>query len=442
MPPGSRNLQNGQDMVVFLAKADEKLTLNSKMKNPGWTSFKGVMKTLKPIRLTMFLIASGLLLSCMAVNLPAIYGATPSSVASSVPTNNLPVTPSQPLPTYPLGLTSVNNLESSTPPGSFFDGKLFDNRTYTNPSVAGLTFRTSWADIEPSQGNFVWTKLDTVFNQAEKNNKWVELVLIPGFGTPAWALQGVQTSTFSIIYGPGKGQQLVMPLPWDQTYLERWFTFLKAVSGRYQSRPSFIKIAADGPTSITGEMTLPDTPTDLCTWVQVGYSSDRIIGAWKQVFTHYAQIFPRQYFSLALYPPLPIVGTTRCVNGNPTGINHAESQRVRDILIGLGVDNYPKRFVLQENGLTGSTGEATGGSYDIVKSYSGKIVIGYQLATSAMASPAYMGDPDGVTALRNSLQRGIEAHAQFLEVYEPDVLSPAAQNVLATFASEEAPAVH
>jgi predicted anti-sigma-YlaC factor YlaD len=92
--------------------------------------------------------------------------------------------------------------------------------------------------------------------------------------------------------------------------------------------------------------------------------------------------------------------------------------------------------------LTGASGKATGGSYDIVKSYSGKVVTGYQLATSAMASPVYMGDPNGVTALHNSLQWGIDAHVQFLEVYEPDVLASAAQNVLATFASELTPAAH
>jgi Beta-galactosidase len=313
---------------------------------------------------------------------------------------------------------------------------LFDGRTYANPSIAGLTFRTSWADIEPTQGNFVWTKLDSVFDSSEKNNKWVELIIIPGFGTPTWALQGVQTATFSVIYGPGKGQELLMPLPWDQTYLDRWFAFLKAVSARYQDRPSFIKIAADGPTSLTGEMTLPDAPPDLCTWIKVGYTSDQIIGAWKQVFANYAQFFPRQYFSLALYPPLPIVSTTRCANGNPTGIDRAESQRVRAVIIGLGVDNYSKQFNLQENGLTTATGNSSTGAYDVVKSYGGRVVIGYQLATSAMQNPVYMGGvADGATALQKALQLGVDAHAQFLEVYEQDVLDPAAQNTLANIAS-------
>jgi hypothetical protein len=353
--------------------------------------------------------------------------ATAQPTAIPVPTNTLSIH----IPAQPRGLTAVNDFEPSTRVGS-----LFDDRTYANPNIAGLTFRTSWADVEPADGNFVWTKLDTVFDNAEKNNKWVELVLIPGFGAPAWALQGVQTATFSVVYGPGKGDQLALPLPWDQTYLDRWFAFLKAVSARYQNRPAFIKIAADGPTSVTGEMSLPNAPADLCTWIQVGYTSDRLIGAWQQVFANYAQIFPRQYFSLALYPPPPIVSTTRCQNGNPTGADHNESQRVRAAIVALGADNYPKQFVLQTNGLTAAKEDASSsGGYAFVESYSGKVVIGFQLTTSAMAHPTSMGDPDGATALQESLQKGLDAHALFIEVYEPDVLSPAAQAVLATFAA-------
>jgi hypothetical protein len=389
-----------------------------------------------PIRLTILVFTFGLL-AAYATAIPApAHGATftvptLSPTPPSVSTDNTPTTLAPSLVAPPRGLTAVNSIDPSTRAGS-----LFDDRTYANPNIAGLTFRTSWADIEPAEGTFVWDNLDTVFNAAEQNSKWVELVLTPGFSTPAWALQGVQSATFSVIYGPGKGKQLLLPLPWDQTYLNRWFAFLNAVSIRYQNRPSFNKIAADGPTSVTAEMSLPNTPADLCTWVKVGYTSDRLIGAWKQVFAKYAQIFPHQYFSLALYPPLPIVSTTRCKDGNPIGIVHRESQRVTAVIIGLGVDNYPKQFVLQADGLTAAKEDPSNvGAYDLIKSYSGKVVIGFQLTTSAMVHPVDMGDPDGATALQKSLQKGVDAHAQFLEVYEPDVLDPTAQNVLATFAS-------
>ncbi len=385
-------------------------------------------------RLTISVIALAFLVGCSLPGRSPAGGAplTPASVSTSAaPTSTVYV-----FPTQPRGITAVNDFIPAGQAGSLFSGQLFDDRTYANPNIAGLTFRTSWADIEPAQGNFVWDKLDTVFDKAEKNGKWVELILIPGFATPAWALQGVQTDSFSVIYGPGKGGNLTLPLPWDPTYLDRWFTFLKAVSARYQDRPSFIKIAADGPTSVTAEMSLPNAPADLCTWIKDGYTSDRLIGAWKQVFANYAKIFPRQYFSLALYPPLPIVATTKCRNGNPGGLDHSESQRVTAAIIAMGADNYASKFVLQENGMTAAKDNtATTGAYEVVKSYEGKIVIGYQLVTSAIQHPTDMGDPDGATALQKSLQRGVDAKAQFLEVWEPDVLAPSAQNVLAAVAS-------
>ena len=64
-------------------------------------------------------------------------------------------------------------------------------------------------------------------------------------------------------------------------------------------------------------------------------------------------------------------------------------------------------------------------------------MIGYQLSTSAMQNPGYMGGvSDGAVALQMSLQNGLDAHPQFLEVYEPDMLAPAAQSELASVASQ------
>ena len=49
---------------------------------------------------------------------------------------------------------------------------------------------------------------------------------------------------------------------------------------------------------------------------------------------------------------------------------------------------------------------------------------------------------DGATALQMSLQNGLDAHPQFLEVYEPDILAPGTQSELATVASQLASAEH
>ena len=89
----------------------------------------------------------------------------------------------------PYGISTVNLIDASRV------GKLFDTsnptlNAYTNPNTSGVTFRTSWADVEPEEGRLDFSKIDTVFTDAERNGKWVDLLLMPGFGTPSWAMQG------------------------------------------------------------------------------------------------------------------------------------------------------------------------------------------------------------------------------------------------------------
>ena len=110
----------------------------------------------------------------------------------------------------PVGISVVNLINASRV------GKLFDTsnptlNAYANPNTSGVTFRTSWADVEPEEGKFDFSKIDTVLANAEKNSKWVRLILVPGFGTPGWALQGVQSGMFRIPYGPGAAQSRGYP---------------------------------------------------------------------------------------------------------------------------------------------------------------------------------------------------------------------------------------
>ncbi len=117
----------------------------------------------------------------------------------------------------PYGISVVNLIDASRV-GQLFDTSNPTLNAYTNTNTSGGTFRTSWADVEPENGKFDFSKIDTVLANAERNGKWVRLILVPGFGTPAWAMQGVQSDTFSIQYGPGAGTPKRLPIPWDSVY--------------------------------------------------------------------------------------------------------------------------------------------------------------------------------------------------------------------------------
>ena len=231
---------------------------------------------------------------------------------------------------------------------------------------------------------------------------------------------------FTIPYGPGSGMLLPLPVPWDQTYLSRWFTFLKVIADRYAGKASFRKIAAAGPTCVSAEMSLPDSSNDIVQWEKFGYTTQKYINAWKQTFSAYSSIFPRQYFSLALHPGLPIPDST-------------QKAYVREQIISLGLQ-YPSQFALQADGLKGYRSNETYGDR-VVRDYSGQVVTGFMMDTTAVLRPQQMGaEGNPPLALRRSIDKGmapnnIGRHINYLEIYEGDVLSADMQPVLEYAAS-------
>lgn len=344
----------------------------------------------------------------------ATSATTPGAIAPPA----TPTSPSEGRLAQPVGLIAVQAYEAGDP-------SVFTSGVYTNASISGVAPRVDWQEMEPSAGDFDWQITDQVFAQAAASHKFVVLILVPGFDTPTWALPGVATATFARQYGPGAGQVGALPLPWDQTYLTRWFAFLQAVADRYGNDPAFRMIAAAGPTSVSVEMSLPNGTADLARWMTLGYTPDRYVVAWQTVFQAYARIFPRQYISLALYPGLPL-GTSGTRDASQTT---ATPPRV--LAAGLA---YRAGFALQTSGLAGAR---TGSDlYNLVRTNGGTVVTGFQLTTSATNDPGQMGDAASpLHALALTLQLGVAAHVDFLEVYEADVVNPVMQGLLQTTAA-------
>jgi hypothetical protein len=304
--------------------------------------------------------------------------------------------------------------------------KSLDLRALGNPFISGVALQIHWSDLEPVQGHPDWSKLDALFAAAESSKKWVQLLIFPGFFAPAWALEGVQTESFAVQYGPGKGTALKLPMPWNSVYLTRWFAFLKQLSDRFGHSPAFRVIAADGPTSVSAEMTLPQTLEDMRKWEEDAYTPRKYIDAWQKVFQAYAAGFPNQSVSLSLGSGLNINDQG---NRDPR-----EGTRTRQIIIDQAAGLLGRRFVLQNSDL--SAGPVQHPATGFVIGYSGRLTTGLQLRTSAERESADMGaSGDPALALRRSIDKGMEPasngqHVNYLEIYEPDVLADDMQPVL------------
>jgi hypothetical protein len=312
-----------------------------------------------------------------------------------------------------------------------------DLQSVNNQYMSGVALQVHWSDLEPAQGKPDWSKLDALFSAAQSSKKWVQLLIFPGFFTPAWALKGVQTGQFAIQYGPGQGTVKNLPVPWDQVYLGRWFTFLGMLAARYGNSPAFSTIAADGPTSVSAEFTLPKSPADVRQWQTLGYTPSKYIAAWQKVFQVYASDFPSQYISLS-------VGSGQ-ININDEGkIVHGGQTSTRQSIIDAAISTLGKRSVLQSSNVHAGAGpnEPNSQADDaVVTVYSGRIITGLQMRTSAEHGSDVMGAAGNPPlALRRSVDLAMEPnangqHINYLEIYEPDVLAPEMQSVLQYAAS-------
>jgi hypothetical protein len=163
---------------------------------------------------------------------------------------------------------------------AFYDSML------DNPAVAGLHLEVHWdfAQPLPPPAPPNWGYIDVAFREAERHGKTIQLDVTAGFNSPAWVWDANQstgipscdplfasppepapncgTVTFSYYAErtdqDGNGNKLVLPLPWNRTYVSRWHEFLAALQARYGFNHLLVAVTMAGPTAASPEMILPN----------------------------------------------------------------------------------------------------------------------------------------------------------------------------------------
>lgn len=160
-----------------------------------------------------------------------------------------PPPPPPPPPASSPSASSVFALADPGDPRATLDALAADSR------VEGIAFRTTWGLLEPQDGAYDWSALDTALEVARNRGKKLTLhVGATGFGLPRW-LTGLGVATYS--FALRNGQRTTDPVPWDATYLARYGRFVQAMAAHIRSRgdESLLRAVSDGvPVS---EMSLP-----------------------------------------------------------------------------------------------------------------------------------------------------------------------------------------
>jgi hypothetical protein len=264
--------------------------------------------------------------------------------------------------------------------------------------VTGISLRLSWKLLEPEKGRFDWTFLDNEIAAAGEAGKTITLRVLPGVHSPDW-LYELGAAPFEFVDSNPRhsmfGKKLRIPTPWDEIFLSEWKKLIVALGARYANNRNITIAHLTGPNQNSAEMHLPHLPADLQHWQEKGYTSQKLIHAWRQCIDAWAQALPTAHLSLNLSPAI-------------------FKDTVMEEVAQYGYQGYGRRFMLQNNALTAKPVHRRT-DFGIIREYARKIMVGFQMLGMATAkSNPRQGD------LRQSIDNGLAMGASYFEIYPHD----------------------
>jgi Ca2+-binding RTX toxin-like protein len=228
---------------------------------------------------------------------------------------------------------------------------------YANESITGVSLSLVWNTIEPVNGTFNWATLDNEIYRALASGKQISLSVIPNrLDAPGWLFDAgaEKLSVATNNHGTTTGNITDLAAPWDTTYQAEYAGMMQALSDHLKTIPgaydavSVVKIT--GINQITAETRLPG---GVATWLDAGYTPDRVVDAWKAFAAATDSAFPDKVLGLEVldkhgFPSIDNDGQIVTAS-SPTYVD------VTRAIIDAGLEMFEGRFMVQHDGLSSGT---------------------------------------------------------------------------------------
>jgi hypothetical protein len=280
--------------------------------------------------------------------------------------------------------------------------RLNNTPCWTNSNVDGIVLRADWDKIEPTEGRIDFSYFDRGLELAKTYNKRIEILVPAGKHSPQW-VYAAGAEKFYFHHHNGKPADY-MPIPWHPVLQEKFGNLIKKLGQRYDSSPYLSYVVMTGFGHSTEAWFAG--PADMHEYNTIGGNARWLEGA-KWFAALYNKAFPTTPFLIAMCPP------SRDDEGRATLKEFVEDS----------VKDYPYRFGLKAASLAPNDKPGSRKlSYQSVNRFSDQTVTGFEML---LATKKLTG------TLKEALDTAIALKAQFVEIYEPDLIDPKQQEVLA-----------
>ncbi|NJN27492.1 MAG: hypothetical protein HC819_16720 [Cyclobacteriaceae bacterium] len=182
------------------------------------------------------------------------------------------------------------------------------------PYIAGMTAAFTWQELEPKENQYDFNGIIELLDWAKKNDKLLNIVLVAGNKSPEWLYsKDINSITWKRRW---KEDQAKMhneefnteksPVFWDDKYLVLWKDLITALSEKIAQHSALGYIVITGATPkdyTTGTVIRYDE--DWNKIIELGYTHELHLKAWKSLIDHYIEVFKDNDLVLAVGPLRP-----------------------------------------------------------------------------------------------------------------------------------------
>lgn len=286
-----------------------------------------------------------------------------------------------------------------------------------DPNVDGVSIRFDWANLEPTEGVFDFSYLDTTVASCAAARKKVLLRIGTQSGKPAWVTTAVKNAGGLFFHFVSDGKNTSIPVFWDPTFLEKKTAMIAALGAHFTANPTVVIVVASFANASSEDWNVPHTTQYVTQWQNLGYTSDKLVGAGHTIIDATMTAFPNQFVTLAVSS-----NGTKLDQPNPDPADYVATTVVNDER-----DLWPGRLIAQKNDLSTFIPAYPGTKtiYEMMTEFAPNV--GGQMLFQCVNDPTYKvnrGIPiDPALALTLSINNALSYSEKYVEIYQVDVVN-------------------
>lgn len=298
-------------------------------------------------------------------------------------------------------------------------GKIANQTVLDDPNIVGVSIRYGWVDLEPTEGAFNWSFLDAEVARVAAAGKKVCLRIATQAGKPAWVTTAVKRAKGKFFSFDNDGVITTIPVFWDPTYLEKKKKMIAALGAHFGNNPNIAIVTASFANANSEDWAVPHMAEDIQNWFAVGYTTEKMLDAGKQIIDATMAAFPNTYVAMAIGGNGHTGGTG---NLDPTADFVAENAILNADL------SWPGRFIPQINSLSTFNPPAPsedGTIWNLL--WVNQPDTGAQMLYWCFDEDTYRvnggvpGDP--ATVLTKCVDAAVSYKLKYVEIYQKDVIN-------------------